>query len=375
MKVLMLGRPELKKHYGGDRIQIENTAKELQKLGVEVDIRTDTKTDMAQYDLVHVFQLDWNPSCYFFIKKAREFKKPVVFSPIHHSLKEVMRFEEEYAFDFRRISGWLIKNQYHRDLLKDIYKTVIYPGKLPLTAYSMFMGLEKMYKKALQLSDILLVQTKLEAEDIMKTFNINVKWVKVMNGVGDVFLKTPEATEEANIFKTGYMVCVGRIEPRKNQLNIIEAVKQLRDELHQDIQLVFIGAKSRNKHFEYIWRFNNALKKYNWIVHLDFVDYGKMPTVYKYSKVGISASWFETTGLTSLEALICGANAVASGDRAKECLGDLASYCDPGSVESIKEAVKKEYLAPRPVLPESFKQMYTWETAAKETLEVYKKLL
>jgi len=38
MKVLMVGRPDLFKYYGGDRVQIENTASELRNLGVEVDL-------------------------------------------------------------------------------------------------------------------------------------------------------------------------------------------------------------------------------------------------------------------------------------------------------------------------------------------------
>jgi len=100
-----------------------------------------------------------------------------------------------------------------------------------------------------------------------------------------------------------------------------------------------------------------------------------MPLYYHFAKVGISASWFETTGLTSLEALFCGANAVASGERAKEYLGDLAYYCVPEDVTSIKNAVKEAYLAEPKVIPDFMRQSLTWENAAKKTFEVYQEVL
>jgi glycosyltransferase involved in cell wall biosynthesis len=117
------------------------------------------------------------------------------------------------------------------------------------------------------------------------------------------------------------------------------------------------------------------LKKSPWIRHIEQIPYEKMPAYYHFAKVGISASWFETTGLTSLEALFCGTNAVASGDRAKEYLGDLAEYCCPESVNSIKEAIKKAYYAKAPIIPKEMRELYTWKKAAQETAEVYRKFL
>ena len=88
MKILMWGRADLF-NGGGDQIQIENTAEELRKLGVEVDVSTSLETDPTSYDLVHVFQLDWAPESNLYARKAKSHKKPLVLSPIHHSVKEV----------------------------------------------------------------------------------------------------------------------------------------------------------------------------------------------------------------------------------------------------------------------------------------------
>ena len=87
MKVLMLGRSDLFSAGGGDKVQIDNTADELRKLGIDVDIDVSSaKTDFSKYDIVHVFQLDWVLDTYFHINNAKRVGKPVVFSPIHHSV-------------------------------------------------------------------------------------------------------------------------------------------------------------------------------------------------------------------------------------------------------------------------------------------------
>jgi len=373
MKVLMVGRPDLFKYYGGDRVQIENTASELRNLGVEVDLDTGSVKDYSSYDLIHVFQLDWNPHSYFFVKRARKANKPVVLSAIHHNVNEVTRFDNEYAFDYRRVSRFLFKDQFKRDTFKDVYRTILNLKKLPVTLFEVFYGLKRMYQWVLKNSDIVLVQTTKEAYDLKTTFSVEFKWAKVCNGVGQVFLD--KHTGDTALGIHNYILCVGRIEPRKNQLSIIQAVKKVREVTKEDIKLVFVGAKSKHKHYEYFYKFNKELDDNHWIKHINFIEYELMPSIYSDCKVCVSASWFETTGLTSLEALICGANAVASGDRAKEYLGEYASYCDPGNIESIKNAILQEYKASRPELTEDLKNRYTWKNTAKETLEAYNSLL
>jgi len=156
---------------------------------------------------------------------------------------------------------------------------------------------------------------------------------------------------------------------------VIEAVAKLRKELAKDLRLVFVGASNNIKHFEYNAKFSSLVSKFDWIKVIKWIPNSEMPSYFHYAKVAVSASWFETTGLTSLEALFCGTNAVASGERAKEYLGGYASYCDPNDVESIKEAIKKELFAPRPKIDDSVRKEYTWENAAKKTAEEYRKLL
>lgn len=373
MKVLMLGRIDLFQNRGGDTVQIENTAEELRNLGIEVDICSDLSIDMRGYDLIHIFQLDWIPEIYFYFLKAEKYNKKIVFSPIHHNINEVKRFDDEYVFDYRRISKILFKNQFSRDTFKNVYRSIRDIKRIGPTIYSVIYGFKNMQKRMLEWSDHILVQTNREAEDLKNTFEVDFRWTKISNGVGKIYYENKDY--EPKLKLKDYVICVGRIEPRKNQLKIIEAVTEIREQSKEDINLVFLGSYKGAKHLEYTYLFNEALKRNKWITHIDRVPYKDMPSYYKYAKVCCSASWFETTGLTVLEALFCGTNAVASGDRARECLGDYASYCDPGDKKSIRIAIEKELKAPRPLLSDDMRREYTWENAAKKTLEIYNCIL
>lgn len=373
LNVLMMGRIGLLEKGGGDKVQIENTARELREFGINVDIKTGMKTNYLPYDLVHVFQLDWTPETFFYAKMAKEAGKPLVLSPIHHSVKEVKKFDDVYTFDLRRLSRFLFTDQHYRDTFKNVYRCFFDSAKIKPTVKSVFMGLKNMHKKTLQLADHVLVQTELEAKDLKETYGADFIWTKVPNGVGEPFLNPPSGVNPAP-FKD-YLLCVGRIEPRKNQLSIIEAVRRAREQTGMGFKLVFVGRKSVQHHFEYILRFNKQVKLNKWIAYIPEVPYDQMPLYYQHARAGVSASWFETTGLTSLEALFCGTNAVASGKRAQEYLGDKAFYCSPDNIESIKKAVIEAYNAPPPTISDEMRKSYTWENAARKTLEVYRNVL
>jgi glycosyltransferase involved in cell wall biosynthesis len=374
MKILMLGRIGLLDVGGGDKVQIERTAAGLRDLGVEVDIKTGFGIDFSDYDLVHVFQLDWTPETYFYALDVKKAGKPLVLSPIHHSVAEVKRFDDEYAFDFRRLSAVLFKEQHARDTFKNVYRSLFRWKKAPSTFKSIFIGLKNMHRKTLEMADVVLVQTEKEAEDLKHTYGRDFNWVKVVNGVGEQFINPPENPENPLGIKD-YILCVGRIEPRKDQLSLIKAVEALRERLGQDIPLVLIGGKPRGRHFEYIYKFDKALKGFSWISYIPKVLYEQMPSFYSNAKVGASVSWFESTGLTSLEALFCGANVVVTGSRVQEYLGDLGHYAKPGDVGSIVQALEDAYKSPSPQVSEQMKLTYTWDNAASQTLEVYKNIL
>lgn len=373
MKILMLGKLGLFESSGGDRIQIERTAEELRLLGHVVDIKADLAFDPRGYSLVHIFQLDWTPETYLYAKKVKSFNIPIVLSPIHHNVSEVKKFDDSFAFDFRRVSRVLFKDQFARDTFKNVYRSIFSPKKLYPTLVSIVKGFKNIQQETLKMAAMVLVQTDAEKLDLEKTYGVKFRCFKVPNGVSSKFLVTEFGPNPLPFAE--YILSVGRIEPRKNQLSLIQAVASLRQTYSLNFNLVLIGNKNLRQHFEYHRLFQQELKKYPWITYIPQVSYDDMPLYYHYAKVGVSVSWFETTGLTSLEAVFCGTNAVATGARAKECLGAYASYCEPYDISTIKTAIYKEYLAPRPLVDETLRKEYTWKNAALKTLASYAQVL
>jgi glycosyltransferase involved in cell wall biosynthesis len=63
------------------------------------------------------------------------------------------------------------------------------------------------------------------------------------------------------------------------------------------------------------------------------VPHKELISLYQGAKVHILPSWFETTGLVSLEAALCGCNIVTtSRGYARDYFQNMAWYCDPLSL-------------------------------------------
>jgi glycosyltransferase involved in cell wall biosynthesis len=88
-------------------------------------------------------------------------------------------------------------------------------------------------------------------------------------------------------------------------------------------------------------------------------------------------SWFETTGLSSLEAAAMRCNIVITdkGDTT-EYFEHYAFYCDPASPESIYSAVNNAATSDFDErLYKKIYSQYTWLQTSERTLEAYKETL
>jgi glycosyltransferase involved in cell wall biosynthesis len=107
------------------------------------------------------------------------------------------------------------------------------------------------------------------------------------------------------------------------------------------------------------------------------MDHGGLAGVYQAAKVHVLPSWFETTGLSSLEAGAMGCNLVVTrkGDT-EEYFADMAYYCEPDDVDSIQQAVLQAHAEPvNPRLRNHIFSHYTWQDTAAQTLAAYQEVL
>ena len=371
----MQSRVDLFSRRGGDTVQIERTAEELRKLGVGVAIDCSARPDLADYGLVHLFNIDWPAQVYLQAQNAQAQGKPVVLSPIHHSFAEIERYEREARFGLRRVVNALFTVREQRERFKDFCRMLADPQKISSTLVEFKRGIKSEQRELLELADLVLVQTAAEAKDAEEDLSLKVeKFRRVVNGSDVRFASAQAATFVDEFGLKDFALCVGRVEPRKNQLAVAEAAATLRSQI-PSLTLLFVGQISR-RHPEYAWRFKRLVRKHDWVYHVPSIPYEEMGSCYAAAKVHVLASWFETTGLVNLEAALAGANVVAAGGRAREYQADFAEYCDPGDSASISGAILAAW--EKPVDPEFRKHIlenFTWEKAAEQTLTAYREIV
>lgn len=375
----MQSRIDLFDRRGGDTIQIEKTAEELRKLGVEVGIDCSAKSDLANVDLVHLFNIDWPAQTFLQAKNAKEQNKPIVFSPIHHSYQEIERYEKEARFGIRRLTNSIFRTREPREKLKEVYRLLTDPRKFSSTLTEFRLGIMNEQRELLEMANLILVQTDAEAKDLKTDFGFNDGELQslalqlVVNGVNREFAKARPDWFVKNFGLEEFILSVGRIEPRKNQLAVIEAAQPLglRGINPKGLNLVFVG-KISWRHPEYALRFLNLVKKHAWVHHIPQIPHEKIGSCFAAAKVHVLASWFETTGLVNLEAALAGANVVSSSKRSREYLLDFAHYCDPGDINSITGAIHGAWKSPPdPKLKEHILKNFTWEIVGRQTLAAY----
>jgi glycosyltransferase involved in cell wall biosynthesis len=180
-----------------------------------------------------------------------------------------------------------------------------------------------------------------------------------------------------------FILSVGTIQPRKNYVRLIEAfsifLKQNRQKF-SDLQLVIIGKKG--------WLYEDILtapKKFGVaerVKFLDFVPDSDLPSFYQHALCFALPSLYEGFGLPVLEAMAYKCPVVVSNvSSLPEIAGNAGIYVDAGSTESIANglltAVRERNLvqgATRVNAGLAQMKKFTWEKAAKKTLEVLEKV-
>ena len=314
----------------GDTIQVLLTKKYLERLNIKVDLISNSNRSLKDFSLIHIFGISNISEIYPFINKAKNQKIKIAISPIFW-------ISEEY-----------INSPYCKLARNNLQKQDI------------------LRKEILELCDILLPNSLMEANFVLNYFSID-KAFKIIPNCADISFYS--ASSEKFVKKTklsDYILCVGRICPRKNQLSLIKAFRS------SNIPLLLIGPVEDKEYFK-TCKENSGSN----IFFLNAIPHHELNSVYAGCKVHVLPSWFETPGLASLEAGLAGANIVVTEyGCTKEYFKDYAYYCQPYDTSSIYKSVMEAYQAPKkPDFKEYIFNNYTWEKASQKTLDSYHLLL
>ena len=354
MKVLFVTRSTIFSVPGGDTVQMENTALELKKHNVYVDIYDGkSKIDYSQYDFLHFFNIT-RPAV--ILDQIRKSNLPFVLSPIY----------VEYDF-YKELPGFSIMKTLAKVLGKDgieyskiIVKHLLGKERVEYFPY-FFLGQKRSIKRILKKSSVLLPNSQNEYNRLLGQYGISKPYKVVPNGVDLAkFILQPDIFRKKNS-----VLCAGLIEPRKNQLNLIKALN------NTEFSLTIVGSPAPN-HLDYLELCEKEAGA-NITIISKRLSQEELMLLYQESEVHVLASWFETTGLSSLEAAYMGCKLVVTkcGDTI-DYFKDYVEYCKPDSIQLIYDAVvlasKNNFSN---ILKTKIEEEYNWNYAAKCTFEAY----
>lgn len=360
IKVLFQTRNNVFERRGGDTIQLLKTKEYIEKAfpNIEISVDNNPTIDLKEFDLVHVFNLLRPQETIRYVLNAKKQKKPVVLSTIYWKSE---KFEKFGQIGFRnRLNKVLSYNKIER--LREVFR--FFEGERHLgTWHVIIKGFEKTQIEILNNVDWLLPNGIGEINLLNKNFDMNIQnYTVVPNAV------TFPSKMKVDLRRKKGVICVGRIEPRKNQLNLVKAMKGL------PFNLTIIGKAqpTQQKYF--------SLVKQNAGENVSFVEemaQEKLSEYYKIAKVHILPSWYDTPGLVSLEAGVYGCNLIVGQEgTTHEYFGESAEYVDPWDISNIREALLKQYTKSNNMkFSERISKHYSWEQTALKTVEGYNQVL
>ena len=172
-----------------------------------------------------------------------------------------------------------------------------------------------------------------------------------------------------------YLLCVGRLNPRKNLATLAQAFGLLKDRENLRHSLVIAGKADADLPAV---RRETVASREQGVIFTGFIPDEDLPLLYAAADVFIYPSLFEGVGLPVLEAMASGVPVVTSNTTSlRETAGDAALTVDPLDVDRMAEAISR--LARDPDLRRSLchrglerASEFTWERTAERTLEVYR---
>lgn len=219
---------------------------------------------------------------------------------------------------------------------------------------------------AVRFADKLIAVSRDTKQDIIKTYRIASKKIKVIHEGIDI--KRFKNSQRVSKY-TNYILFVGTVQPRKNLVRLIEAFSKLQD---KKINLLIAGKLG--------WLYNDILaapRRFgveDRVVFFGRVSDSDLVSLYKGARLFVLPSITEGFGLPILEAQAAGIPVVCSERGAlPEVAGNGVFFVNPLSVDNIKRGLKKilkDKGLREELVRKSFENVkkFSWEKTAHNTL-------
>lgn len=219
----------------------------------------------------------------------------------------------------------------------------------------------------LSLADIIVPNSLKEADALADVLDLpRERFMPVYNGVEPLFAEpvpTPLFRERFNI-SGEFILNVGNIEPRKNQLGLVRAAQGL------DLPVILVGHMRDPVYFDQVMA--EAAGRARYIGALAHDD-PALRSAYAACSAFVLPSTLETPGLAALEAAAAGARLVVTSEGStEEYFGALAHYVDHTSPADIRTKIQAALAAPTSsALRDRVLTRFLWPQVVKDLRDVY----
>ncbi len=208
-------------------------------------------------------------------------------------------------------------------------------------------------------------------KEIVDVYGIDPEKIFVTyNGV-DHALYFPQRTEKQN-----YFLCIGRLEKKKNILNLIRAFN-----MYKKAETGFDGTKHKlylvgipGNGFEEISQAIHASPYAKDIIEKGYILESELPHMIRAATALVHPAFYEGFGIPPVQAMACGIPVISSNIPVlSEILGDAALYHDPVDIQTLAEHMIRirqdaDLVEQLRIVGIERASRYTWGETAKKTL-------
>ncbi len=352
-RVLFQNRPDMFERPGGDTAVLHALRTEFAEMGIRSDISNDPFHSLDEYDIVHTFNTTLSIYTEAFARNAIARGKPLAVTPLQ---EDFPRYLTRARLWFEILSRYVASGQ-SETLFDRMTKGISLDRDGPFLSAPLTLGC----------AGTVLTSGKAEEKCILERFPA------ARTVIARFGLDTKEEAVSGDLFRSAFnldrfILCVGRLETRKNQLMLLKALE------HENLPLVFVtgGVTYQPAYRECCKRFRRSAPT----LFIERLERKMLVSAYKACAAHVLPSWYELPGLVTLEAAALGCRVVASSwGTAGDYIDEEVTWCEPDSVESVRHAVLHALELPAPKALAGKMKDFTWRRTAEAVLESYHRLL
>jgi glycosyltransferase involved in cell wall biosynthesis len=243
-----------------------------------------------------------------------------------------------------------------------------------------FKEMRKRLKRSAKRSDLIITPSRFSKQNIAELLDVPEGKIRIIyHGISPILYKREDTNRKKEVLRKyrisrRFLLYVGKIDPLKNLLLLMDVFKRVRENL--DVNLVMVGPKGWFYHV--IKKRIDELDLGRYVMATDFISDEELSILYKEAAVFILPSLYEGFGIPVIEAMACGTPVVCSNVCClPEVVQDAGILVDPHSIEGFVEAatqvIKDRQLRRRLTKRGLLRaKEFSWEKTASETLKVYK---